>query len=172
MSRFQPSVWRVTAAILLLGACAEREQTLPREVTTAIETAFNRDDPDGIAAVFAEDARILPEGGAAIVGRDAIRDWYADQISHEISFDTDTTLQLVQGDLAVEQGTYRVRNVAKGADVEAGKYLTVWRRTGEHWKLFRMMFNTDLAPRAAVSVAEEPEAGEAQTPAAARPAGR
>lgn len=162
MNRSVSSVWMVAAASLLLGACAEPERTLPGKVTTAIETAFNRNDPDGIAAVFAADAQILPEAGAAIVGREAIRDWYAEQIAQEISFDTDSSLQLVQGDLAIEQGTYRVRNVARGADVEAGKYLRVWRRTGEDWKLFRMIFNTDVAPRAAVSVTEEPEAGEAK----------
>ena len=46
----------------------------------------------------------------------------------KVAYDTDTEMTLVRGDLAVEQGRYRVRNVRRGSDVEEGKYLHVWRR--------------------------------------------
>jgi hypothetical protein len=65
----------------------------------------------------------------------------------------------VNGDLAVEQGRYRIRNVRRGADVEEGKYLNVWRRSGTSWKLYRMIYNTDVEPRTEVSVEPAREQG-------------
>jgi ketosteroid isomerase-like protein len=42
--------------------------------------------------------------------------------------------------------------VRRGSDVEEGKYLHVWRRVGNGWKLYRMIYNTDVEPRTEVSV--------------------
>ncbi len=61
-------------------------------------------------------------------------------------------MSVVSGDVAMEQGTYRVRNVIQGVDVEYGDYLNVWRKTSGQWKAFRSMYNVTYAPTAMVSV--------------------
>ncbi|MFO1426522.1 MAG: nuclear transport factor 2 family protein [Steroidobacteraceae bacterium] len=141
--------WMLAAA---LCACARDDELLPPDVTTALETAFNRDDAAACAAVFAADGQVLPEAGPAIVGQEALQQYFVGEVSREISYDLHTSMQVVRGDLAVEQGTYVMRNVRLGTDVEAGKYLTVWRRIGDTWKISRLIYNNDHAPAARVSV--------------------
>jgi hypothetical protein len=50
-----------------------------------------------------------------------------------------------------------VRDVRRGSDVEEGKYLHVWRNRGHGWKLYRVMYNTDMSAPTAVSVAQATE---------------
>ena len=105
-----------------------RSDTLPADVTGALEQAITRHDLAATVALFADDAEILPQHGPAIRGREEIEAYFQDSITPKVAYDTDTEMTLVRGDLAVEQGRYRVRNVRRGSDVEEGKYLHVWRR--------------------------------------------
>jgi uncharacterized protein (TIGR02246 family) len=145
---------------LTLGACA-REDALPRGVVQSFEQAFNADDLDASLALFDKDAQILPERGPVVSGRDGIRQYLQDQMTPVVSFNTETDMTLVRGDIAIEQGQYRVRDVRRGSDVEEGKYIHVWRNRGGQWKLYRVMYNTDVAPPTEVSIAQAPSEGEA-----------
>lgn len=144
--------------VLLLGlaACSSNEQ-LPRSVVQSFEQAFNADDLPACLALFADDAQILPEHGPIVTGRADIEQFLKDQMTPVISFNTETDMSLVRRDLAVEQGHYRVRDVRRGSDVEAGKYVHIWRNVGGKWKLYRMIYNTDVESATEVSVASAPE---------------
>ena len=139
--------------------CSSRTDTLPADVTSALEQAITRHDLAASVAVFAEDAQILPQHGPTIRGRQEIEAYLKDAIAPNATYDTDTEMTLVSGDLGVEQGRYRIRNVRRGSDVEEGKYLHVWRRSGTDWKLYRMIYNTDVEPRTEVSVEPAREEG-------------
>jgi ketosteroid isomerase-like protein len=140
---------------LTLVACTPGEQSLPNSVTTALETAFNRSDIAGCADLYADDAEIIAEDAPVVRGKKAIRAFFSDQLSRDISFDTDTTVNVVSGDLALEQGTYRVRDVRRGVDVEYGEFLNVWKRVDGQWKNYRSMFNSTEAPRGDVTFTPE-----------------
>lgn len=131
--------------------CA-RTTTLPGDVTSALEQAITNHDLKASVAVFADDAQILPQHGPVVRGHQEIEAYLQDTITPNAQYDTDTEMTLVSGDLAVEQGRYRIRNVRRGSDVEEGKYLNVWRLVGSNWKLYRMIYNTDVEPRTEVSV--------------------
>lgn len=148
----------ILCAAALCG-CSRNETTLPGDVTSALEQAITRHDLAASVAVFAEDAQILPQHGPAVRGRQEIEAYLQDTITPKVAYDTDTEMTLVSGDLAVEQGRYRMRNVRRGLDVEEGKYLHVWRRIGTDWKLYRMIYNTDVEPRTEVSVEPAREEG-------------
>src|SRR5262245_7135115 len=113
---------------LATSGCGTRDEQLPDSAVTALEQAFNRGDVAGCAEVYTEDAELIPEDGPVIRGRKGIMEFFKDQVAREISFDTDTTFSAARGDLGVEQGTYRVRDVHRGVDVEYGEYLNVWRK--------------------------------------------
>lgn len=150
-------------ATLLVGCgSAQSETTLPGDVTTSIEQALNRNDVVACVATFTEDAEVLSEDTPVVRGTQGIRDFCATQVTRDLSFDTDSTMSIASGDLAIEQGTYRVRNVELGADVEYGEYLNAWRRNEGKWRIFRSMFTVDQASKAAVSVSEE--VGDPQAP--------
>lgn len=104
--------------LAVLGACASREGKLPPEVTSAFETAFTRGDVEACVALFADDAEIIVPNAPIVRGREAIAAFFKDQVARDISFDTNTSLSIARGDLGVEQGTYRVRNVRLGQYVE------------------------------------------------------
>ncbi len=137
---------------LLLAACS-RNETLPASVTGAYEQAFNRDDVAACVALFTDDAQILPQHGPIVTGREGIEQFLKNQMTPVASFNTETDMTLVRGDIGIEQGHYRVRNVRRGSDIEHGKYVHVWRRSGGDWKMYRMIYNTDVAPDTDVSVA-------------------
>jgi ketosteroid isomerase-like protein len=147
----------VLCAASILG-CA-RPDTLPTDVTGALEQAFSRHDVAASVALFTDDAEILPQHGAPIRGREAIESYFKNSMAPMFTYDTDTEMTLVRGDLGIEQGRYRVRNVRRGSDVEEGKYLHVWRRDGNDWKLYRIIYNTDFEPRTEVSVEPAREEG-------------
>jgi uncharacterized protein (TIGR02246 family) len=144
---------------LTLGACT-KDDALPRDVLQSFEQAFNADDMDACLALFDEDAQILPERGPIVSGRDGIQQYLQDQMTPVVSFNTEADMTMVRSDIAIEQGQYRVRDVRRGSDIEEGKYIHVWRNRGGEWKLYRVMYNTDVAPPTEVSVAQAPSEGE------------
>jgi len=151
----------VAASILCVAAMTgcSRSDRLPDSVTGAWEQAFTRHDIAACVALFTDDAQILPQHGPAVSGHKEIEAFLQDSMNKRVSYDTDTQMSIVRGDLAVEQGRYVVRNVRRGLDVEEGKYLHVWRRVGNEWKLYRMIYNTDVEPRTEVSIEPAREEG-------------
>jgi ketosteroid isomerase-like protein len=142
-------------ALSLVGCSASKDVQLPHNVTTALETAFNRGDIQACANLYTDDAEIIAEDAPTVSGKSAIERFFGEQVAREISFDTDTRVSVVSGDVAFEHGTYRIRNVVQGVEVEQGDYLNVWRRTNGQWKAYRSMYNVTMSPNVAVSVADD-----------------
>lgn len=152
----------ILAACLLAAGCERPQQALPHTATEALETAYNRNDAKACADVFTDDGAVLPDNAPALNGKAAIADYFQDNVNRNLVYDTQSTLSMVSGDLAFEQGTYRVRNIAEGRDVEVGKYLNIFKNVNGEWKIYRNIWNTDAAtPAAVVSPAEETEPDEA-----------
>jgi ketosteroid isomerase-like protein len=147
-----------TFVLMACGAfsgCAKEEDRLSQTVTTAVARDFNQGDALRTAAHYSDDAQVLPPRSPVIVGRPAIAAFFQANIDKYISFGNDTQWSVVRGDIAIEQGVYNVRNVRVGQDVEAGKYIRVWKKIGGTWKLYRDMFSPDSAPSSAVSITSE-----------------
>jgi ketosteroid isomerase-like protein len=149
-----PLVCAALVSPLLVG-CATPESKLPNDVTTALASAFTRGDVAACAALYSDDAEIISDDAPAVRGKQAITAFFKDQVARDILFSTDTSVSVVRGDLAMDQGTYRVRNVNRGVDVEYGEYMNVWRLQDGQWRVFRTMYNVKMAPRAAISIAPE-----------------
>jgi ketosteroid isomerase-like protein len=157
----------VSAALVtsLLAGCATRESTLPNDVTTALASAFTRGDVAACTDLYSADAEIISNEAPPVRGKDAIAQFFRDQVARDISFATDSAVSVVNGNLAMDQGTYRVRNVDRGVDVEYGSYLNVWRFENGQWRVFRSMYNVTMGPKVRVSVA--PDTDDTSTPRAA-----
>jgi ketosteroid isomerase-like protein len=145
----------VSAALVasLLAGCATRESTLPNDVTTALAMAFTRGDVAACTELYSDDAEIISNEAPTVRGREAIEEFFREQVSRDILFATDSTVSVVNGNLAMDQGTYRVRNVNRGVDVEYGSYINVWRLENGEWRVFRSMYNVTMGPKVHVSVA-------------------
>jgi ketosteroid isomerase-like protein len=144
----------ILIACVAIASCAKTD-VLPTSVTTAVSRDFNQGDPLKTAAHYTDDAQILPPRHPVIDGKAAITSFFEANIDKYIGLGNETTWSLVQGDVAIEQGTYNVRNVRLGVDAETGKYIRVWKRINGRWKLHRDMFSPDSALSESVYVSPE-----------------
>lgn len=150
-----------TASMLIAIACAgitgcgKIQEELPPAVTSAVTHDFNQGDAVRTAAHYTDDAQILPPRHPLIEGKPAIAAFFEANIDKYIGFGNETTWSVVRGDVGVEQGVYRVRNVRVGQEVETGKYLRIWKKTSGGWKLYRDMFSPDSVMTEAVNVSPE-----------------
>jgi len=156
---WSPPLPLAVVVLLLAGAslagCSNADEQLPPAVTSAVARDFNEGDALGTAANYTDDAQILAPQHAAIQGKAAIIAFFKTNIDKYLSFGNDTRWTLVRGDVAIEQGVYSVRNVRVGENVEAGKYIRIWKRINGTWKLYRDMYSSDSESPAAVSVSPE-----------------
>ena len=117
-------------------------------------TAVARRDVDGMMAIYAPDAQELLPDTPPVVGRDSIRAFYQrlmeqfPRFAHH--FEPHEILVAQSGDLAVTRGSYRFTpDTLHPAEVQRGKYVSVWRQRDGEWRLQLNISNADprsLAP--------------------------
>ena len=116
---------------------------------TAIEAAnanfmavFRAGDAGAVADCYTKDAQLLPANSDAISGRDAIEGFWRMVMGMGIASAKLETVELEsQGDLAVEIGRYTLTG-ADGGALDNGKYVVVWHREAQMWKLHRDIWTT------------------------------
>ena len=120
------------------------------------EKAYNNKDADAIAALYSEDGQLLPPGAAVVNGRAAIRDFWAADIAA-----TNAPITLTPdaggggGDWAWRSGSFSVP-APDGSTAATGKYIEVWRRSADGWRLHRDIWNVDAAAPAPAAEAPSP----------------
>ena len=122
------------------------------EITTAITEArrrfmdsFRAGDMTSVTGCFAEDAQMLQPNRDTLRGRMAIEGFWAgirDLGARSLELDS-AEIESV-GDAAWEAGQY-VTKFGDGTVVDRGKYMVIWRRSGNGWHFHRFMSNTNLA---------------------------
>jgi uncharacterized protein (TIGR02246 family) len=135
---------------LVAGAAAVSSA---EDVRTAIEAnskaftaAVARGDAAAIAALYTSTAQVLPPGGQAAQGRDAIQKAFQGMIDTGATNLTLSTLEVeAHGDTAHEVGTWALRG-KDGAAVDNGKYIVIWKREGGQWRLHRDIWNSSTPP--------------------------
>lgn len=104
-------------------------------------------DFDAFAALYTEDAVLLPPNAPAVRGRAAIRDFWA-SVPTITAFDIDVEEIVGRGDLAYVQGTYVLELTPPGAAEpirDEGKFIEIRRRQPDgSWPLARDIYNSDL----------------------------
>jgi uncharacterized protein (TIGR02246 family) len=110
--------------------------------------AFNGGDADAAAEAWADDARQFPHGAPPAVGRDAIRDGIRAVQQMSPQLELRSTDALVEGNVAIETGTWSVKLETPNGTVEdGGPALRVWRRGADGvWRLYRDIWNSEQPP--------------------------
>jgi len=112
----------------------------------AWQTAYNAGDAAAVAALYADDAKVMAPGAAAASGRAAIQAAFAQDIARG-SKNTLTTEEVFGGgDYAVAVGGW-VETGADGSHKDHGTYVTVYRKVGGDWKIYRDTWNSSMAPK-------------------------
>lgn len=123
--------------------------TLKDEIQAAqdrLAAAVAARDPKQAAALYTDDARLIPQGAPACNDGDAIAAFFAGAFANGIVAARFTSGE-VEGDdaQATEIGRYELfAGLPNGERVLAaeGRYLVVWRKLGGQWRMHRDMFNT------------------------------
>jgi uncharacterized protein (TIGR02246 family) len=136
----------VIVAGLGLGAVpalAQNKATIEK-LNDAWTAAFNKGDGAGVAALYTEDAYVLPPGSAMVKGRAATEAFWR-QAAQQMG---DAKLTIVDvlplgRSAAREIGTVTLKTKSQPPQEVAGKYVVVWRKVGRDWKLATDVWNTD-----------------------------
>ncbi len=109
--------------------------------------AFNRRDVASVAALYDENATVLPPNSQVLKGRRRIEEFWNGAIEMGVREVALKTIDVEHsGDLAYEIGAYNLKVQPKGgqATTDAGKYVVVWKRQADGaWKLAADIWNTD-----------------------------
>jgi uncharacterized protein (TIGR02246 family) len=147
----------LTPALLLLALAgcpaaapstdtAADEQAI-RALIDGMNTALGTQNDSLVAATFAEDALLLPPGRPRVSGRANIRALFAAiwPLKASLSFVPGTIR--IDGDLAIEEGTWVWSMPGPHGTVnDHGNLLVIWHRTDTSWEVTHDIWNSTLPP--------------------------
>lgn len=156
MRRLAPTL---LACLVVLPACeprspagdqtpeeaAERIRELDRRWVSLVE----RGDAEAIAELYAADARVMPPGSETVTGREAIANFWGETVQlPSLTFAPDTIVVSRSVDLAYDVGRAEVVMPAGEGAMRTirGKYVVVWEKREDDWKVVVDIFNFDETP--------------------------
>jgi len=103
---------------------------------------FNKGDFDGIASLYTEDAVAFPPGSSMVKGRTAIGAMWK-SMAEQVSDPKLTTLEVkpLGPSAASEIGTFSLKTKGPTPQEVSGKYVVVWEKVGDDWKLAADIWN-------------------------------
>jgi len=145
----------VAVAGVLLGSCSRPPAEDPASLRAGIVAAqrefvaaFAGKDAATMALLYTEDAAVLPPNADPALGREAITKFWESLMILPLR---ELRQELVDihgsGETVTAEGRYSLIDERDHA-VEVGKYLTVWRKTPQGWRIHRDLWNAD-APASA-----------------------
>ena len=134
------------AGCLVLCAAPAMAQSVAdiQKLDDAWAVAFNKGDVKAVAAMYAEDAYVLPNMGEMVHGRAAIEEFFkgATQQIGDIALKAGD-VQPLGPDAAREIGTFTYKTKAQPPQDVSGKYAVVWRKIGGQWLLATDIWNSN-----------------------------
>ena len=147
--RTTQTVLPLALALLLLGGCASRDSTAEAragvEATNAqFMAAVSQGDAAGVAACYTEDTQLLPPNSEIVKGRKAVQGFLQGFLDAVVKGIQLTSIEVEgHGDTAHEVGAYTLTG-ENGQTIDEGKYIVIWKKVGDEWKLHRDIFNSNL----------------------------
>jgi ketosteroid isomerase-like protein len=129
----------------------EADVKLLHELQKRVDAAIVTGDIDTYATLLTRDAVLMPPNGPAVVGRDAILAWsraFAKAFSFEAYHPMDAEVA-VAGDWAFKRAAFCVTLVPNGGGekvVDTGKFIIIYKREADGWKVSRDIWNSDGPP--------------------------
>jgi uncharacterized protein (TIGR02246 family) len=132
----------VIAFVTGLTAPVLAQQTEIEAVNAKWMDFFNKGDFAGVASLYTDDATAFPPGSAMVKGRAAIAAMWK-TMAEKVSDPKVTTLEVkpLGPTAAREIGTFSLRTKGEKPQEVVGKYVVVWEKVGNDWKLAADIWN-------------------------------
>lgn len=103
---------------------------------------FNKGDFSGIASLYSIDAIAFPPGSAMVKGRTAIEAMWK-SMAEQVTDPKLTTVDVkpLGSSAAREIGTFVLKTKGSAPQEVTGKYVVVWEKVGDDWKLATDIWN-------------------------------
>jgi ketosteroid isomerase-like protein len=107
----------------------------------------SRGDGAAVAALYTSDGRLLPVQNDFVTGKEAIKVFWQAAFDAGIKGASLETVEFEShGNSAHEVGKYKLLD-ADGKVLDHGKFIVIWKKDGETWKLHRDIWTTSVAPK-------------------------
>jgi uncharacterized protein (TIGR02246 family) len=132
----------VICLVLIAGSAMAQQKPSIQKINEDWMAAFNKGDAAAVAALYAEDAYVLPAGAEMAKGRRAIETFWKKTVQQLGDAKLKTLdLQSLGPGSAREVGTFSFKTKGDNPEVVVGKYVVVWRKMGGQWKLITDIWN-------------------------------
>jgi uncharacterized protein (TIGR02246 family) len=112
----------------------------------AWQKAYNAGDAAALTALYAPDAKVMAAGAERASGSAAIKAFFTKDVASGAK-NTLTQKDVVGfGDYALETGGY-VATTADGKHLDHGPFMTLYKKVGGGWKIYRDTWNSSMAPK-------------------------
>jgi ketosteroid isomerase-like protein len=115
------------------------------ELNKSYAKRFTTNDPAWYKERYCVGAAVYAPNVPPVIGIDSIIKFFYVSDSSTAVIDLPPNNIYGSADLVVEDGTYSFPD-GKGGHVDKGKFIALWKKEDGKWKLFREIWNTDLAP--------------------------
>jgi uncharacterized protein (TIGR02246 family) len=137
-------IFLLAAGLMLISAqpAMAQSKALIQKLNDQWVAAFNKGDAPALAAMYTEDAYVLPAGADMAKGTNAIMGFWGEATKQlgDAKLTTVDVLPLGRN-AAREIGTFSFKTKATPPQEVVGKYAVVWRKSGGQWKLATDIWN-------------------------------
>jgi len=133
------------------GGDSSRVKLALRQVNEAYGNAFIKGDSSIFLNCYAPDACILPANSSAICGEAGLLAFYKFGYKTGVRNIVFMSLGLygLTDQYVTEQGNYEMFD-GNNTSLGKGKFLVIWKKTSDGWRMYRDMFNSDAPPARSV----------------------
>lgn len=126
--------------MLLATAAPAQDRATIERLNEAFSAAFRQGDMAAVSGMYTED--LLPHGAEMVRGRSAIQAFWT-KTAEAIADAKLTTIDVkpLGPEAAREIGTFLLKTRGAPPQEIAGKYVVVWRKVGDEWKLATDIWN-------------------------------
>lgn len=134
----------LSAIVMAPGGAIASTQDEIKAGTAEWVKQYNAGNAAGVAALYTDDAKLMPPNSDFVTGREAMSATFKGMMdSGAATIKLDPVEVDESGNSAVEVGTYEVMD-KDGKAVDKGKYIVQWKKVGTKWKLHRDIWNSSM----------------------------
>jgi uncharacterized protein (TIGR02246 family) len=116
------------------------------KISQAWEKAYNAGDVAAVTALYTKDAKVMAPGAEPASGTAAIKALFTADIAQGAKNTLTQGDVTGFGDFALETGGW-VANSADGKHLDHGPFMTLYKKVGGGWKIYRDTWNSSMATK-------------------------